>query len=211
MHLSRILVLLALAAVQAGCATMTEGECLDGNWRRIGYEDGAMGYPLSRIGEHERACAAHGVGVDARAYMDAREQGLETYCTPYRGFSVGSEGRNYAGVCPAALEDGFLAGYADGRYVHDARQAADRARSDVATIENRMRGLRKDIDRTRDRIGRTDLAERDRDALRKELGRLREDMDRAERDLARAHRTRQAAERDFDLVVRRFTPVYGSW
>ena len=33
--------------------------------------------------------------------MEAREQGLETYCTPYRGFSVGSEGRNYAGVCPA--------------------------------------------------------------------------------------------------------------
>lgn len=211
MRVIGLVAILGLAGLQAGCATMTRSECIDGNWRRIGYQDGTMGYPPSRIGEHERACAAHGVPVDARAYLESREQGLEVYCTPQRGFSVGSDGRSYAGVCPRGLEEGFLAGYADGRFVHDASQAADQARSDASAIEHRIRQLRKDIDQTRERIGAEGLAERERDALRAELRRLREDMERAERDLVRAERAREAAEREFDRARRRFAPLYSGW
>lgn len=211
MRVVGLAVVLLLSMLHPGCATMTQGECLTGNWARVGYEDGAAGYPPSRLGDHERACAAHGVGVDARAYMDAREHGLDVYCTPHRGFTVGSNGHNYAGVCPYELERGFLAGYTDGRYVHDARQRVNQARSDVSSTEHRIRTLRKDIDKTRDRIGKQDIAEQDRDALRGELRRLREDMQRTEGELARAQRRRQIAERDLDDVMHRFAPAYGSW
>ncbi len=204
-------VVFLLAVLQSGCATMTQGDCLSGNWARVGYDDGAAGYPPSRLGDHERACAAHGVGVDARTYMDSRERGLDVYCTPHRGFTVGSNGQNYAGVCPFDLERDFLVGYADGRYVYDAKQLAEQARSDVSSLDYRIRTLRKDVDKTRDRIGKADIEEKDRDSLRHELRRLRDDLKRAEDDLQQAHRRQHVAERDLDHVMRRFSPAYGSW
>src|SRR5690554_1264834 len=114
----------AVLLLPSGCATMTQGECLTGNWTRVGYEDGAAGHPPSRLGNHEAACAAHGLGVDAQAYFDARERGLLEYCTPYGGFNAGSNGRSYHGVCTHDVEGGFLAGYDDGRHVHDAARHA---------------------------------------------------------------------------------------
>src|SRR5690606_40247400 len=69
----------------------------------------------------------------------------------------------YAGVCPAWAEADFLAGYADGRVVHDARQYVERARSEISRQEHRIRQLRKDTDRTRERIGRDGISAEDRD------------------------------------------------
>ena len=37
-----------------GCATMGKDECLSADWRTIGFEDGAGGYPASRIGQYRQ-------------------------------------------------------------------------------------------------------------------------------------------------------------
>ena len=50
------------------CATLNKDECLTADWYQIGYEDGAKGYPLSRIGKHRKACAKHGVTPDMPPY-----------------------------------------------------------------------------------------------------------------------------------------------
>lgn len=192
-----------------GCASMTMDECLSGNWARVGYQDGANGYPPARLANHETACAAHGVGVDAQTYFDARERGLQEYCTPYRGYQAGSNGQNYAGVCPLETEAGFLAGYADGRVVHDARQQVERARSDVGTVERRIRTLRKDIDRTRERISEADTSDSQRRDLRVELQQLRDELRRADGDLKHARRREQHALVELDHVMHRYPPVYG--
>ncbi len=52
----------------SGCATMGKDECLTSNWRSIGYEDGARGYPPERIGNHRKACAKHSVSPDLQTY-----------------------------------------------------------------------------------------------------------------------------------------------
>lgn len=196
-------------ALLSGCATMTANECLGGNWSRIGYQDGTDGYPVSRLGDHERACAAHGVGVDARAYLEAREQGLEEYCTPSRGYYVGSNGRNYAGVCPAWNEAGFLAGYADGRVVHEAQRDVSQARSDIQTLENRIRRLRKDIDaargREREAAGTVGRGREESEEIRG----MRANLRRAEVDLQQARRRHEYAQRELDRVTHRYRPVYG--
>lgn len=196
-------------ALLSGCATMTADECLGGNWSRIGYQDGTNGYPVSRLGDHERACAAHGVGVNARAYLEAREQGLEEYCTPSRGYYVGSNGRNYAGVCPAWSEADFLAGYADGRVIHEAQRDVSRARSDIQTYENRIRKLRKDIDAARSRErDATGTVGRGREESEEVRG-MRANLRRAEEDLQQARRRHEFAQRELDRVTRRYRPAYG--
>ncbi|WP_222564604.1 DUF2799 domain-containing protein [Novilysobacter antarcticus] len=189
---------------------MSQGDCLSGNWSRIGYEDGVAGYPSSRLGNHEQACAAYGVGVDARAYLEARERGLEVYCTPYRGFTAAANGRNYAGVCPGHLEPGFLAGFGDGRFVYDAKQHFDDVSSDVSSIEHRIRKADKDIDKAQKRLGHAE-SEDERKRLRREISDLRADLRRAEEDLMHARRREDMARRDLDHVSRRFAPLYGHW
>lgn len=210
MKATRLMLIALLALLHTGCATMSQGDCLNGNWSRIGYDDGVAGYPSSRLGNHEQACAAYGVGVDARAYLEARERGLEVYCTPYRGFTAAADGRNYAGVCPGHLEPGFLAGFGDGRFVHDARQHFDDASADVGSIEYRIRKADKDIGKARKRLDRAGN-EDERKRLRREISDLRADIRRANEDLMHARRREEMARRDLDHVSRRFAPIYGHW
>jgi hypothetical protein len=189
---------------------MTQNECLSGSWLRVGYQDGAAGHAPSRLGNHEAACAAHGVGVDAQAYFDGRERGLQEYCTPYGGFTAGRNGRTYHGVCAYEIEGGFLTGYADGRHVHDADQLASRARSDVSTRESRIRRLRRDIDRARERLDGE--SGDNRKALVDELQSLRSDLRYGERDLDLARREREMAERELQRVLYLLEPRYrGGW
>src|SRR5262245_45861049 len=99
-------VLVAMLAL-SGCASMSKNECLTVDWRTVGFEDGAAGYPADRIGQHCKACAKHGVTPDLAAYQSGREQGLREYCRPQNGFRVGSRGSGYDGSCPADMDEAF--------------------------------------------------------------------------------------------------------
>ncbi|MDQ7990909.1 MAG: DUF2799 domain-containing protein [Candidatus Dactylopiibacterium sp.] len=118
----------------SACATLSEPECVHGDWEQIGYRDGQNGRPLARIDEHRDACLRYGVSPALPAYSAGRERGLNFYCTPANGVVVGRRGEHYAGVCPAASEERFLRGYEAGRAVHYARERMDhveRARRDA--------------------------------------------------------------------------------
>ena len=108
--------LAAAAALQlAGCAGISQSECQNSDWRAVGYEDGSQGQPAHNFASYRKGCADHGVTLDFQAYQAGREAGLREYCQESRGFQEGSEGRSYAGVCPAESEVPFLYGYHDGR------------------------------------------------------------------------------------------------
>ncbi len=71
---------------------MNADECMTSDWSAIGYEDGAHGYTMDRMGKHRKACAKHGVTPDLTAYQNGRDRGLVEYCQPGRGFSKASMG-----------------------------------------------------------------------------------------------------------------------
>ncbi len=131
--------------VLGGCASMSAAECAMSDWRAVGFEDGSLGYTADRLGNHRRACAKHGYAPDFAAYQAGREEGLELYCQPSRGFSVGSGGGYYQGVCPARLEAGFLDGYRAGAELHTLR-------SNVNAANNRIHSNEQDLQRTRELI-----------------------------------------------------------
>jgi hypothetical protein len=62
-----------------GCATLGKEECLNADWFTIGFEDGARGYPASRIGDHREACAKHGVTLISDLMSRAAWQ--QEYCS----------------------------------------------------------------------------------------------------------------------------------
>ncbi|GAB4360897.1 MAG: hypothetical protein Kow006_31130 [Gammaproteobacteria bacterium] len=106
------------AILLAGCATLNKSECLTADWHTIGYEDGAQGYPLTRVSEHRKACAEHGIQPDLHAYRAGHGEGVRLFCTPRKAYQFGLQGRVYREVCPKDLEPDFLSYYAAGKEIY---------------------------------------------------------------------------------------------
>lgn len=140
--------LMATLLVLSACASISEEECLAADWYSLGVEDGAKGYPLSRIGNYRKDCAEVGVAPDAEQYNQGRLVGLEQFCTYDRGYSEGKRGASNRKVCPPGqLEADFTEGYNAGHYVYDInrqirgleRELSD-VRSEIAGIEAGLEG-----------------------------------------------------------------------
>lgn len=132
-----IWMVLVLAGL-SGCASMSSDECMTSDWAAIGYEDGARGYTTDRISSRRKACAKHGVTLDFAAYQSGREQGLVEYCQPGRGFTVGSNGARYNGVCSVDLEADFLEAYNAGYHLYTLRSNVNRANSAINSKQNEL-------------------------------------------------------------------------
>lgn len=210
--------LMIAAAIGAGglmlgsCATMSEGQCLAGDWSGQGYADGAAGHGQSRLAEHAEACAEHGVTPDADAYFTGHEQGVRVYCQPGNAFTLGRNGSGYGrGFCPAGLEEDFLYALADGRLVHDAIQR-------MAEVESRAREARQQADRVEtqirieeDRLDDDGVTDEMRQTIRQRIRRLRDDRDRDLADARELDRDVQDARREISRLENRFLPLYGDW
>ncbi len=134
-----ILVGIALVFVGlSGCATMSGDECMTSDWTTIGFEDGVRGYTADRIGKHRKACAKHGVTPDFAAYQSGRDQGLVEYCQPSRGFSVGSSGGHYNGVCSVNQEADFLDAYNAGYHLYTLKSNVNRENSAIHSKEHEL-------------------------------------------------------------------------
>jgi len=195
----------------AACATLSQEECLQGDWRAIGYIDGADGRAMSRIEDHAKACQKAGVAPDMSLYALGRDEGLMRYCTEASGFRVGREGHSYADVCPAPLEPEFLDGYADGRRVHAATSRLEEARSDLSSADARAEKRARQADGVEDELRNPKLNDEQTRELRDRLQRLRRERREAIEDGRRAEAAIRDAEREIDDLKLRYTPRYGWW
>ena len=114
-----------LLALVSSCATLDKNQCLRADWYAVGLEDGARGLPLERAGDHRRACAEHGVTPQIEPYLAGRNEGLKSYCTYEKGFSVGHAGQANSGACPAGTGANFSVGFQRGREIYDLRHRLD--------------------------------------------------------------------------------------
>ncbi|WP_374513152.1 DUF2799 domain-containing protein [Brevundimonas sp.] len=187
----------ALAALAVGlgsCATMSEEQCLAGDWVGQGFSDGTAGYAMSRLGEHAEACVKHGVVPDDAAYRAGWNDGVLRYCTIDNGFRVGAQGGSYAGVCPAGVERDFVIAYEDGRVVHLAEQAVAEARSRIDSNAYRLEELDDKIDAKQRELRAEGLTDAERDVIRNRIRELRREREDTEREWRRAQRELDDAE-----------------
>lgn len=166
---------LAIIVAMSGCTTLSQGQCLTGDWFMIGRQDGADGLQRSRLFDHREACAQYGVIPDPAAYEAGRRAGLLRYCTPDSGYREGRQGHPYRSVCPLPTEPGFLAGYRNGRVIHDAQEALEDVDREISSREHRLEDEDEaltDDERHRLLMELRDL-HRDYRHLQRELDRLR--------------------------------------
>jgi len=204
-------VLAACGVLTGSCASLSEEQCLAGNWDGIGYSDGANGYGTGRFGDHVKACEKYKVVPEQSSYMTGRARGLTVYCQPGRGFQVGRSGNTYNGVCPASLEGPFLDGFNDGRLVWDAQQRYDRAQSAINAAEQRADDIDKRMRAEEARLADTAVSDEEKKAIRERLKALRDDRYSAGEDRRLAVELRERADRDLSRLRARFSAMYGGW
>ncbi len=110
--------LAGISTALSGCATLSRDECQSGDWHKIGMQDGSDGRTEDRFKTHAKACELDRSVVSKAAYLEARQKGLELYCTQVRGYREGSLGQKYLGVCPAHTASQFLTGFEFGRSIN---------------------------------------------------------------------------------------------
>jgi hypothetical protein len=123
--------MLTILMVQSGCASLGKEECLNADWRTIGYEDGTRGYSGSRIASHRKACAKHGVTPDLDKYEEGRLLGLREYCTKSNGYRLGTRGNTYNGVCPPDLAPAFNRAMQEGRKLYVLKREAQQQKREL--------------------------------------------------------------------------------
>lgn len=189
------------AALAAGCASMSEEECRYVDWRTVGYEDGAAGRPASRLGDHRRACADHGVAPDLAAYTAGREAGMREFCQASNGYRVGASGQVYYGTCPADLAPAFERGYDTGRELYVRKQRVADTDAAIAARQAEIRGLEDDLARGAFvLVGDTSSSERRTQAVldakqaAERIGRLRKEIEDLQADRVRYERELESYE-----------------
>lgn len=118
-------------------ASLSENQCIAGDWETIGYFDGAQGYRSSRLLAHQDACVEFGRVPDRDTYLTGWREGIGEYCQPDNGYAQGLGGGSYQNVCPEDVEADFLAGYQRGRTLYEARRAYAAAEARVSRLEQR--------------------------------------------------------------------------
>lgn len=134
------LTLFAAAGLLAlsGCASLSEGQCLASDWETIGYRDGLSGTQSTALMRHQDACLRHGVTPDRKAYLVGWRDGVEQYCQPGNGFTLGERGAGYGNVCPAHLQSAFHHAYQNGRQLYLAQVEIDRLHRAIDQRETRL-------------------------------------------------------------------------
>ncbi len=177
---NRLLIPILFSLLISGCAAMDKSECLNAQWRSVGYEDGTKGYDASRIGEYRKSCAEYNVLPNLEEYMQGRQQGLTQWCTPSNGYYQGTRGAIYNGICPEALESDFELAMSEGKAVYDYQKTIHNQESlrkrlyrEYSALDEQISSMEADlvsdqVTPRRRRILLNDIraAERDRDLLR---------------------------------------------
>ena len=130
----------------AGCSAMNRSECQVSDWRAVGFEDGAKGASVARIGEYRKACSKYQVAPDLEAYRAGYAEGVSSYCREANGFNVGSRGVVYQGICPAESEEGFLTGYRSGFHLYELNVAVDSLSGQIASKHQSLHQLKEQLD-----------------------------------------------------------------
>jgi hypothetical protein len=107
-------ILLLLASLVSGCASMSKKDCENADWHAIGYNDGARGIQPGHLNVYSQRCAEYKIAPDAGAYQAGWDQGIRSYCTSTTGYNTGAAGLAYSNICPADVAPAFLAGYRQG-------------------------------------------------------------------------------------------------
>jgi hypothetical protein len=136
----RVAIALFIASVCAGCASqsLTQNQCVAGDWQTVGQRDGQAGLATTQLLAHQEACGKFGLVPDRERYLLGWNDGVQSYCRADRGFELGASGSGHQDVCPADVREDFLVAYEQGRELYQARYDVNRLERALSRHRERL-------------------------------------------------------------------------
>jgi predicted nucleic acid-binding Zn-ribbon protein len=119
---------------------------------------------------------------------------LRQYCQPSRGFSLGSGGARYNGVCPGDLEADFVDAYNQGHHLHTLRSKVNGATSRIKAKEHELEKVNDRIRSAEAQLISPETSMQDRVLLLADLKELSERTGQLEAEIDDLIAERAAAE-----------------
>ena len=133
--MKRALLPLTLITLLSGCASMSPEECKTADWYNVGYQNGLNGNAPSIINSYTEDCNEAGVTPNRAQWKEGFDKGTIIYCSPDNGYTLGSEGREYYGVCSNKQ---FLENYQLGRQEYQRQQRIQQIDTEISVIDNQL-------------------------------------------------------------------------
>lgn len=139
------LLVLMLGITLAGCAakpSVSEYQCMAGDWQTIGMRDGAQGRATTALLSHQEACGAYGVVPDRVAYNRGWQQGIAQFCTVDNGFELGQRGARRNSIC---VDPSFQQAFREGKELYHARREVAEFEQQIIELEARIPQIKQEI------------------------------------------------------------------
>lgn len=200
---------LSFLLIFSGCATMGKNECLNAQWRNIGYEDGVRGYRATRLAKHRQACADYGISPDLDEYTAGRRLGLAEWCTAANGFYQGRRGRVYKGVCPPELEGSFLSGMNHGREVYSYNREIDKREKHLREAHDDLFTMDEEIDSLEEELIIGEAGHHRRRLILDELRALEREREYLSQSIAEDEQRLESMKNTLDLLYEEYQKEHG--
>ena len=189
----KTLALVVMLTQLGACAVMSKQQCIDANWREVGYKV-AFGGAISQVEtfeKREKACAKHGEVADYRYFKQGFADGRVDHCQLNNAVELGVKGQLQTlenRLCPESDYPGFNEAFEVGFKLNRLRSIANSSNYSISNLNNKIYNNRKRIDRISNRINSDELDQEDRKRLRHERRRLHDDIVYAKREISHLER-----------------------
>lgn len=118
-----LLILMMVFGTLLSCSTLTREQCMEIDWQERGKSDGMKGETTEKFAQYQKTCLGHEINIikNKGTYLFGRTEGLKLFCTEDSGYSFGSNGGSYNGVCAGVDEKIFLRGFNMGLRLYEVR------------------------------------------------------------------------------------------
>lgn len=172
---------LVLVLALAGCATLSEDECRTRDWYGIGFTDGLNGHPLTRLAEHQKACAEYAITIDRAQFLRGRDDGLRRYCVPDNGYLQGRAGATYHGVCEGPDAEVFRNRYLQGRHIWESERRLSEIEDQIDEVSTQLQEPKRTRDERAALVDSLRRLEQERVLLRQRIDALIEEAEAGRR------------------------------
>lgn len=131
-----IVTLVLTATLINSCASLTKEQCLNGEWNRLGYQDGYLGRSHGYFERHVKACQRVHVLPDKKTWLDGHKKGARKYCEPENAYKEGLMGREYHNICEPDQHKAFVVLHHLGHREYLLIRSRDYYAREVARLEN---------------------------------------------------------------------------
>jgi len=184
----KLIIMLLMLSHLGACAVISKTECINSDWKKVGYDVGMQGERdiATAFNKREQICAKHGVAANWKAFEAGYADGIDEYCSTSNAVTLGIRGATHAinsGVCPESQYLGCYQAFNAGYKYHELSEYVRKADYELDRLEGAQRRYRNERSDIKRRLNSDDVSddqrrklERRNIVLRRQINNLSSDM-----------------------------------